>query len=177
MQVRVARIGKAHGLRGEVTVQVHTDNPEERFAPGTRFVTRPASAGPLTLRSVRQHGETTLLGFAEATDRTAAEALRGTELYLEAAEHEPAGGEEGWYEDELVGLVAVTPSGERLGTVRALEMRPVQDLLVLTLEDGGEARIPFVEQLVPEVDLAGGRVVVDPPEGLLELDRDSGEGG
>jgi 16S rRNA processing protein RimM len=176
MQVRVARVGKAHGLRGEVTVQVHTDAPAERFVPGRQFSTRPASAGPLTLASVRQHRDTVLLAFEEVPDRTAAEQLRGTQLYVETEALEAAG--EGWYEDELVDLVAVTPAGGRLGTVSALETRPAQDLLVLALDDGGEARIPFVEQLVPEVDVEGGRVVVDPPQGLLELDREeNGEEG
>ncbi|WP_137121840.1 ribosome maturation factor RimM [Segeticoccus rhizosphaerae] len=167
MAVVVARIGKAHGLRGEVTVRVHTDTPDERFVVGARFETEPASAGPLTLRSVRDHNGILLLGFEEASDRTGAEGLRGTRLL--AAEEADA--EDAWYEDDLVGLAVVDVHGHSLGEVTGLESRPAQDLLVLRLADGRTARVPFVAQLVPEVDVDGGRVVVDPPEGLLDLDE------
>lgn len=173
MRVLVARIGKAHGLRGEVTVQVHTDAPQERFTPGTRFLTEPAGAGPLTLRSARDQAGTTVLGFEEAVDRTAAEGLRGIRLFLDVA-GTPATGEpeeDAWYEDDLVGLAVHTLDGTRVGTVSALESRPAQDLLVLALPGGREARVPFVQALVPEVDVAGGRVVIDPPPGLLDLDQ------
>ena len=167
MAVVVARIGKAHGLRGEVTVQVHTDAPDERFVVGTVFETDPASAGPLTLTSARHHRDVLLLGFAEAADRTGAEALRGTRLL--APEDRDA--TDAWYEEDLLGLPVVDPRGVSLGTVSGLESRPHQDLLLLRLADGREAAIPFVHELVPEVDLTAGRIVADPPPGLLDLDR------
>jgi len=167
VQVVVARIGKAHGLRGEVTVHVLTGAPDERFVPGATFATEPASSGPLVLRSARDNNGILLLGFEHTDDRSGAETLRGITLLADVlADH---GDEDEWFERDLIGLKAVTLSGEEVGEVTALESRPAQDLLVLRLTNGREARIPFVTALVPEVDVEGGRVVIDPPPGLLEL--------
>ena len=160
-----ARVGKPHGLRGEVTVQVHTDDPEGRFVPGAVFATEPPERGPLTLRSVRVHQGIYLLGFEGHPDRTAAEALRGTRLLV--AEQDEAD-DEGWREEDLLGFEVVLPDGSRVGTVSALHVRPVQDLLEVRT-DHGQVLVPFVEELVPEVDEEQRRVVVDPPPGLLEL--------
>jgi 16S rRNA processing protein RimM len=170
----VARVGKAHSLRGEVTVQLHTDDPQGRFVPGARFRTEaePGSGVPreLTLRSARLHNGTWLLAFEGIPDRTGAEGLRGTRLLVEASEAAaPDEDEDAWYEEELVGLRAVDRAGVELGTVSGLEHGPSQDLLVLRLPGGGSAWVPFVEAIVPEVDVPGGRVVLDPPEGLLDL--------
>ena len=172
-EVVVARIGKPHGLRGEVTVQLHTDDPETRFAVGSTIATQ-AGAGTgvprtLTIRSTRVHQGVWLLGFEQIPDRTGAESLRGTRLVIDAADLEPGGDDDGWYEDELRGLAVHTSDGARIGEVTRLEMGPAQDLLVVALDAGGDAYLPFVEAIVPEVDVEGGRVVVDPPEGLLEL--------
>src|SRR6476469_4915010 len=101
MDVVVARIGKAHGLRGEVTVEVRTDAPQERFVVGAEFTTDPAKVGPLHLRSVRDHNGITLLGFDEATDRTGAEGLRGT-LLLADVEDEAEDDGDSWYEKDLI---------------------------------------------------------------------------
>jgi 16S rRNA processing protein RimM len=169
MQVVVARIGKAHGLRGEVTVQVLTGAPDERFVPGATFVTEPPEAGPLVLRSARDNNGILLLGFEHTQDRSGAEALRGIKLLAEVLADDQD--EEAWFERDLVGLKAVTVGGLQVGEVTALESRPAQDLLVLRLTDGREALVPFVAAIVPEVDIAGGRVVLDPPPGLLNLDE------
>jgi 16S rRNA processing protein RimM len=176
----VARIGKPHGLGGEVTVQLHTDDPQGRFVVGTALTTeaRPGTGVPraLTLRSARSHNGTWLLAFEEIPDRTGAESLRGTRLLVgQQGEVEPAvtgvQGEphDGWYEDELVGLAVLTRDGTRVGEVNGLEIGAAQDLLVVALDAGGTAYLPFVEAIVPEVDVDGRRVVVDPPDGLLEL--------
>ncbi|MBP6997629.1 MAG: ribosome maturation factor RimM [Phycicoccus sp.] len=168
--VLIARIGRPHGLRGEVTVQAHTDDPQGRFAPGTVFDTQatPGSGVPraLTLRTARLHREIWLLGFDEIPDRTGAESLRGTQLLGPADEVDD---DEGYYEDDLVGLTAFGPSGQALGEVTALTVGAAQDLLTLRLADGREALIPFVEAIVPLVDIEGGRIVIDPPAGLLDL--------
>ena len=161
-----ARVGKPHGLRGEVTVQVHTDDPEGRFVPGAVFSTLPPERGPLTLRSVRVHQGTYLLGFESHPDRTAAETLRGTRLLVE--DEDDADPDAGWREDELVGFDVVLPDGSPVGTVSALHVRPVQDLLEVRTARG-EVLVPFVEELVPSIDEDERRVVVDPPPGLLEL--------
>jgi 16S rRNA processing protein RimM len=178
-QYLVARIGKPHSLRGEVTVQVHTDDPQARFVPGATFVTEaaPGSGVPheLTLQSARLHNGIWLLAFEGIPDRTGAEGLRGTRLLVDAEVVEDEDDEEGWYEDELVGLRAVDPDGAEVGTVSGLEVGPAQDLLVLTLPGGGTAYVPFVDEIVPEVDVEGGRVVVTPPPGLLELNLEQGE--
>lgn len=179
MTVVVARIGKPHSLRGEVTVQLHTDNPTGRFVPGTVFGTE-APVGSrvpkeLTLRTARLHNGVWLLSFDGVPDRAGAEGLRGARLVLESGPRPAlppeADDDEAYHEDELVGLVAETVDGERLGTVTGLETGPAQDLLVLTLEDGASAWVPFVTPIVPEVDVAAGRVVIDPPPGLLDLNR------
>ncbi|MCK0111295.1 ribosome maturation factor RimM [Ornithinimicrobium sp. F0845] len=162
----VARIGKPHGLRGEVTVQVHTDAPDERFAVGTEFATEP-DRGPLTLRTVRVHQQVYLLGFEGITDRTAAEALRNTRLLL--ADEEEAEEDDAWREEDLLGLTVVLTDGTVVGEVSALHTREVQDLLEVRRADGRELLVPFVEEIVPEVDDETGRVTIDPPAGLLEL--------
>ena len=172
----VARIGKPHGLRGEVTVQTHTDDPEARYVPGVTYETE-AVAGSgvprsLTLRSARLHQQTWLLGFEEIPDRTGAESLRGTRLFIDAEDAVAQDEDDAWYEDELVGLAAVDRAGTTLGEVTGLRTGAVQDQLVLRLTNGSEALVPFVEAIVPEVDVEGGRVVVDAPVGLLELNAD-----
>lgn len=170
----VARIGKPHGLRGEVTVQLHTDDPEARLAVGTVLDTeaRPGSGVPrqLTVRSTRVHNGIWLIAFEGVPDRTGAEGLRGTRLVLDAdTELEQDGDDEGWYEDDLVGLEVRDPAGTLLGTVTGLEVGPAQDRLVLELTDGVTAYVPFVEEIVPEV--TDDHVVVDAPPGLFDLYR------
>lgn len=172
----VARIGKPHGLRGEVTVQLHTDDPDTRLAVGTTLDTEasPGSGVPrrLTVHSTRVHNGTWLVAFEEVPDRTGAEGLRGTRLLLDtaAADVAVAGDDgEGWYEDDLVGLEVRDPTGAVLGTVTGLDVGPAQDRLVVELTDGVTAYVPFVEAIVPEVTPE--HIVVNPPPGLFELYR------
>lgn len=167
-KVLIARVGKPHGLRGEVTVQEHTDDPDARFAPGTRVATEPENVGPLTVRSARRHKGILMLGFEEITDRTGAEGLRGTRLMADSGSGDEA--EDAWYEDDLVGLTVVDTHGEVLGTVSALHTRPAQDLLEIARPNGATALVPLVDQIVLDVDPAAGRVLVDPPAGLLDLE-------
>lgn len=186
----VARIGKPHGLRGEVTVQTHTDSPQHRFVPGATFGTEPSRTVPLRIITARVHQGVYLLGFEGVLDRTAAEALRGIRLLAgevaERALHDAAVDgdvvdtdldDDGWYEEELLGLPVTLVDGTVLGEVSALHTRDVQDLLAVRLRDGRQALVPFVEQIVTQVVLATddadgdcGRVVLDPPAGLLDLD-------
>src|SRR5699024_8240561 len=129
-----ARIGKPHGLRGEVTVQVHTDDPEGRFVPGAVFATEPERVGPLELASVRVHQGVYLLGFGGHGDRTAAEALRGTRLLVADAD-EPED-DDAWREEDLLGMEVVLTDGSSVGEVAALHLRDVQDLLEVRTVDG-----------------------------------------
>ncbi|MEV8177675.1 ribosome maturation factor RimM [Cellulosimicrobium funkei] len=169
MELTVARVGKAHGLRGEVALDLRTDDPEERLAVGERLETRPADAGPLTVATVRVHQGRWLVGFDGVRDRTGAEALRGVELVVEA---EASDEEDAWYPHELAGLRAEGTDGRVLGRVEGLEHLPAHDVLVLREPDGARTLVPFVRQIVPVVDVAGGRVVLDPPGGLLASDAE-----
>ncbi|MDQ1621859.1 MAG: rRNA processing protein RimM [Actinomycetota bacterium] len=171
MQLQVARIGKPHGIRGEVTVQVLTDAPGDRFVPGAEFVVEPASAGPLTVFSARWNKDILLLAFEEIETRNQAETLRGAKLFIETDELEDEDDDEGWYEHELVGL-DVRVGDKVVGKVSALNTLPVQDLLVVTTPDGQEILIPFVEQIVPEVNVAEKFVLVTPPPGLFEINAE-----
>ncbi len=173
MQLVVARIGRAHGLRGEVALDLRTDAPEERLATGTVLAADPPSAGPLTVTGSRIHQGRWLVSFAEAGDRDAAEALRGVELVVEA---ESSTEEDAWYPHELQGLRAELQDGTVVGEVVALEHLPAHDVLVVAEPlPSGEVRtlVPFVHAIVPVVDVAGGRVVLTPPGGLLARDADA----
>ncbi|MEV7604894.1 ribosome maturation factor RimM [Paenarthrobacter sp. NPDC089322] len=173
MQLQVARIGKPHGIRGEVTVQVLTDAPSERFVAGTEFLVEPSSAGPLTIRSARWNKDILLLGFEEVADRNAAELIRGAKLFIETDDLDEAE-DEGWYEHELVGLEARVGT-KVVGKVTALNTMPAQDLLVVEAFDGKEILIPFVDEIVPEVNIDAGYILVTPPAGLFEINDDTAQ--
>jgi len=173
MQLQVARIGKPHGIRGEVTVQVLTDAPGDRFVPGTEFVVEPAAAGPLTVHSARWNKDILLLAFEEIETRNEAETLRGARLFIETEELDD-NDDEGWYEHELVGLEARVGS-QVVGKVSGLNTMPVQDLLVVETPDGKEILIPFVEQIVPEVNVEEGYVLLTPPAGLFEINAEDAD--
>jgi 16S rRNA processing protein RimM len=175
MQLQVARIGKPHGIRGEVTVQVLTDAPGDRFVPGTQFIVEPATAGPLTVFSARWNKDILLLAFDEIETRNEAETLRGAKLFIETEEIGADDDDEGWYEHELVGL-DVRVGANVVGKVSGLHTLPVQDLLVVTTNDGKEVLIPFVEQIVPEVNVGEKYVLVTPPPGLFEVNTDEAPG-
>jgi len=196
MQLVVGRITRPHGVRGEVSVEVRTDDPDLRFAVGRVMATDPAAAGPLTVESVRWHSGRLLIRFAGIADRTQAEELRGTWLTLDSAEVGSTGDPDEFHDHELIGLAVVTTSGEPVG--RVTDVRHFgQDLLVIEPAParspagpevgrgpggpalaararpgnglGSELLVPFVAAIVPEVDVAAGRLVIDPPPGLLEL--------
>ncbi|MGP3986332.1 ribosome maturation factor RimM [Streptomyces sp. 3N207] len=167
MQLVVARIGRAHGIKGEVTVEVRTDEPELRLAPGAVLATDPATVGPLTIASGRVHSGRLLLRFEGFGDRTAAEALRNTLLIAEVDPDESPEDPEEFYDHQLEDLEVVTGDGTVVGRIESVAHLPAQDLLVVRREDGGEVLIPFVHEIVPEVDLEAQRAVVDPPPGLL----------
>jgi 16S rRNA processing protein RimM len=161
---------RAHGLRGEVVVELHTDSPEERFAPGVVLAARRAGTpdGRLTVESARPHSGRLLVRFAEAPDRDAAEQLRGTRLLIGAdAIAAPADPDE-FHVHQLEGLRAELVDGAVVGTIREVVHGPGGELLVLARPPLPDALVPFVRAIVPTVDLDGGRVVLTPPEGLLD---------
>jgi 16S rRNA processing protein RimM len=168
MQLVVGRVGRPHGLRGELTVEVRTDDPQARFAAGTVLATEPAARGPLTISSARWHSGRLLVTFAGHGDRTAAEQLRDTFLVVDSADlDEPADPDE-FHDYQLIGLSAWTVAGEQVGVVADV-LHHGQDLLVIRpVRDRGEILVPFVSAIVPEVDVAAGRLTIDPPGGLLD---------
>jgi 16S rRNA processing protein RimM len=166
--VTVGRIGRAHGIRGEVTVDVRTDSPELRFADGARLTTDPAGAGPLVIGHSRWHSGRLLVRFDGVSDRAVAEGLRGVHLLAEVGEGERPADPDEFFDHQLVGLRAVTTTGDAVGDITDVLHLPGQDLLVVRRPDNRETLVPFVADIVPEVDLAAERVVLDPPVGLLE---------
>jgi 16S rRNA processing protein RimM len=169
----VGRIGKPHGIRGEVTVDVRTDEPEHRFADGATLRAVPPQGSASTLRSLtvarsRWHQAVLLVSFEEIRDRSSAEAARGVVLHVDVpADAAPEDPEE-FYDHQLVGLAAVDLHGSHLGEVTAVAHGSAQDLLTVRTPDGRDALVPFVAALVPEVDLEGGRIVVADRPGLVQ---------
>jgi 16S rRNA processing protein RimM len=168
MLLIVGRVGKAHGLRGDVLVSLHTDDPGTRFAAGARLATEPPERGPLTVLTARRHSGRYVVGFAGVADRAAAEALRGTELVVDSADLSPIDDPDEFHDTELLGLTVEDPQGKPLGLLADIVHGPGADLLVVRVDDR-EVLVPFVRDMVPTVDVARGRVVIDPPEGLLQL--------
>lgn len=164
----VGRVGRAHGIRGDVNVEVRTDAPELRFAPGASLHTLPAERGPLVVARSKRHSGRLLLHFRGVDDRAAAERLAGTWLVISQREAGPAG-DDAWWDHELVGLRVERRDGSVLGEVTDVIHAPAQELLAITLPDGHEALLPFVRAFVPEVDPAGGRLVAEPPEGWAQV--------
>lgn len=160
---------RAHGLRGEVVLALHTDVPGERFAPGSVLLARKQGEpdGVLTVVSARPHSGRLLVQFVEAPDRTSAEALRGTRLLIAGSAESPPDPDE-FHVHQLEGLRAELEDGTVVGTVGDVVHGPGGELLVLVREGASDALIPFVRAIVPTVDLTSGRLVLTPPEGLLD---------
>ncbi|GAA4058505.1 ribosome maturation factor RimM [Nonomuraea soli] len=156
MELAVGRIGRPHGVRGEVTVEVLTDDPEARFQPGTAF-------GDLVVEAARWHKGVLLLRIEGVGSRDEAEELRDTMLLIDSADVAASDDPDEFHDHQLIGLRVVTVAGAEVGEVTDV-LHHGQDLLVV----GKDVFIPFVKALVPVVDLEGGKLVVDPPEGLLE---------
>jgi 16S rRNA processing protein RimM len=175
VELLVGKVGRAHGVRGDLTIDVRTDEPERRFASGTVFATR---RGPLTVETTRWHGSRLVVRFREVADRTVAETWRGTELRLDVDARERPDDPEEFYDHQLVGLRVESERGDLLATVEDVLHLPAQDLLVVrrstpSPQTDAEAFIPFVSAFVPSVDVTGGRLVVRDTAGLLgEEDAD-----
>ena len=178
MRIVVGRVGRPHGIRGEVVIGVRTDEPDLRFAVGATLDARSSpdddipgddSAGqPLRVASVRWHSGQLLVAFAGITDRTAAAELTGSWLSVDSSQLPDIGDPDEFRDHELIGLSVRTCSGDHVGVVTSV-LHYGQDLLVVRRPDGpGEYLVPFVKTIVPEVDVRAGVVVIDPPPGLLD---------
>jgi 16S rRNA processing protein RimM len=170
MQLVVGRIGRPHGIRGDIVVEVRTDDPELRFSAGSVLATEPAAAGPLTVAASRWHSGRLLVSFAGVDDRAGADELRGIMLVVDSAQLEDPGDPDEFRDYQLIGLTVLTTSGEHVGQVADI-LHHGQDLLVINGDGprrGAEILVPFVAPLVPTVDVPGGRLIIDPPAGLLD---------
>jgi 16S rRNA processing protein RimM len=163
----VGRVGRPQGIRGEVTVEVRTDDPAARFADGAVLLTDPAERGPLTVERSRDHSGRLVVAFTGVPDRSAAEALRDTLLLVDVRTLPPIEDEDEFHDWQLRGLPAFLVDGTAVGVVDDVLHLPHGDVLVLRRGEQ-ESLVPFVRAVVPEVDLEARRVVVDPPPGLLE---------
>jgi 16S rRNA processing protein RimM len=160
MRLLVGRIGRAHGILGEATIEVRTDEPDLRFAVGAKVSTY--KHGDLTIVSGRVHNGILLLGFAGITTRNQVEELRNEMMYSEVDINKPTGDDDEYHVLQLIGCIAYLESGDKFGEVTDVINLPGQDLLAIKTEEG-ESLIPFVHQLVPEVDVKNKRMLVIPP--------------
>ena len=174
MRVTVGRIGRPHGIRGEVVIGVRTDEPDLRFAVGATLdaaerADEPAGGAQLTVAAARWHSGQLLVAFAGIADRTAAAELTGRWLTMDASQLPEVGDPDEFRDHELIGLSVRTCAGDPVGVVADV-LHYGQDLLVVRRTDGqeGESLVPFVKAIVPEVDVQRGVVVIDPPPGLLD---------
>jgi 16S rRNA processing protein RimM len=171
MDLVVGRVVRAHGVTGEVVVEIRTDDPDLRFSPGSSLRGRPSRGGPesrYVIESVRDHGGRLLVRLDGVADRSAADALRGTLFLVDSADLPPIEDPDEFYDHQLEGLRVVTTTGTDVGAVTEVLHTAAGELLSVRTEEA-EALVPFVSAIVRSVSLADQTIVIDPPDGLLEL--------
>jgi 16S rRNA processing protein RimM len=171
MDLVVGRVVRAHGVTGEVVVEVRTDDPDTRFAPGTTLRAKPSRGGPerdYVVDSVREHSGRLLVRLDGVADRSAADSLRGTLFVVDSADLPPIDEPDEFYDHQLEGLQVVTTTGTAVGSVAEVLHTAAGELLSVRSE-AGEVLVPFVSAIVTSVSLADQTIEIDPPEGLLEL--------
>lgn len=171
MQLRVARLVKAHGLKGALKLELYTDDPDRRFQPGAMFALQVPTASPwhgktLELAELRWYNGHPVAFFVGVGDRTAAEELVKAILWVDQDEAEIPDEPDAWYDHQLVGLRALR-DGAEIGRVARVDHLPAQDLLAIDTASG-EVLVPFVAAIVPTVDIAAGTITLTPPAGLFE---------
>ena len=171
MDLVVGRVAKAHGVTGEIIVEIRTDDPDTRFAPGSSLRGRPSRGGPESrylVESVREHGGRLLVRLDGVADRNAAESLKGTVFVVDSAELPPIEDPDEFYDHQLEGLRVMTTTGSPVGSVAEVLHTAAGELLSVRTEEG-EVLVPFVSAIVTSVSLADKTIEIDPPDGLLEL--------
>ena len=166
MRLVVARIGRPHGVQGEVTIEVRTDSPEKRFEVGSILFSENNQSQKFTFASARNHNGTLLLKFEEISDRNKAEQLKNTILSAEV-DVEKESSEDEFHLQKILGTQVYSTSGELIGRVIDVVHLPGQDLLVIEYQ-AREVMIPFVKEIVPVVDLEKNKIVLADKEGLLD---------
>lgn len=181
MDLVVGRIVKAHGVTGEVAVDIRTDDPESRFVPGRTLRGRARRVGSASeggteaekeyvIESVRPHGGRLLMRLTGVADRDSADRLRGMLFIVDSSDLPPIDDPDEFYDHQLEGMAVVTADGRQLGTVAEVLHTGAGELLAVQDADGAEILVPFVSAIVLSVSLADQLIVIDPPDGLLELD-------
>ncbi|MGV0791882.1 ribosome maturation factor RimM [Mycolicibacterium sp. XJ1819] len=171
MDLVVGRVVKAHGVTGEVVVEVRTDDPDSRFTAGSTLRGRPAKGGEerhFVIESVRAHGGRLLVRIAGVTDRDSADALRGIVFVVDSADLPPIEEPDEYYDHQLEGLAVRTTDGVPVGTVAEVLHTAAGELLSVR-SDEREVLVPFVKAIVTSVSLSDQVIEIDPPDGLLEL--------
>ena len=166
--VLVGRIARAHGIRGQVIVDPATDFPDERFKAGSVLhILRGDAIEAVTVETVRFHRGRPIIGLAGIDTMNAAETLAGRELRVsvDALQPLPAGS---YYHHDLVGCSVETPSGETIGEVRGVEGDGASSRLIVE-SSNGHVLIPMVDGICVTIDVAGRKIVVAPPDGLLDV--------
>ncbi|MGD1173539.1 ribosome maturation factor RimM [Mycobacterium seoulense] len=172
MELTVGRVAKAHGIAGEVVVEIRTDDPGARFAPGNTLrgkVSRGGGERDFVVESAREHGGRLLVRLAGVADRDAADALRGTVFVVDSEDLPPIDEPDTYYDHQLEGLHVRTTAGQDVGVVAEVLHTAGGELLAVRRGDGGEVLVPFVGAIVTSVSLDDAAVEIDPPEGLLDL--------
>jgi len=172
VELRVARLVKAHGLKGGLKLELYTDNPELRFKPGTVLSLQVPTDSPwfghnLVVRELRFYNAQAVAFFEGIDDRTQAEGLVKAILWVSDDVETIPEEDDAWFDHQLVGL-AVWRDGQEIGRVARVDHLPSQDLLAIEMAQGDEVLLPFVKQFVPDVDVANARVTITPPGGLFE---------
>ncbi|MEH3132995.1 MAG: ribosome maturation factor RimM [Mycolicibacterium neoaurum] len=173
MELVIGRVAKAHGVTGEVVVEIRTDDPERRFVPGAQLRGRAARGGPersFVIETVREHAGRLLMRLTGVADRNAADALRGTLFLVDTEQLPPIDDPDEFYDHQLEGLAARTVDGTAIGTVAEVLHTAAGELLSIKTPEGREVLVPFVSAIVTAVSLADGTVDIDPPDGLLDMD-------
>lgn len=181
-RITVARVGKPHGLAGDVSVELRTDDPELRLAAGNQVLLvtgakgeGAALTGRYTVAASKFHSGRFIVRFVEVVDRNGAEAIRGMFVESEVDPHELPDEEDSYYDRQLVGLSAKSVEGASLGQVVRVDHLPGQDYLIVKDSVGNETMVPFVREIVPVVDLEEGIATIDPPTGLFDGEVESGQ--
>lgn len=164
MQLVVGRIGRAHGVLGEATIEVQTDDPDIRFQVGNKLTLD--DGRQLTIRSSRWHNQILLLAFDGVSDRNQIEELRDQLISSDVDLGSLAPGE--YHFQQLIGCEVFQQNGELIGAVDEIVKLPGQDLLSVS-RAGGQVLIPMVKQIIIEIDVLAKKIVVNPPEGLLDV--------
>jgi 16S rRNA processing protein RimM len=173
MELVVGRVAKSHGVKGEVVVDVRTDDPDLRFAVGAVLhgrKPRDKDITDYTVEAARDHSGRLLLRLVGVSDREGADALRGTLFLIDSADIEPSEDPDEFYDHELEGLAVRTVDGTAVGTVREVLHSVGGELLSVRAADDREILVPFVSAIVTSVSIADGVVEIDPPDGLLDLE-------